>query len=65
MMGPYLYGASEMTGDLLGIDGAHMRFCLSVRRGNEGAHLGQNALLIRVHIVVDAVPDGCSVRGRT
>lgn len=54
-----------MVDDLLGADGVPVKVRLSVRRGDEGAHLGQDALLVGVHVVVHAVPDGCSSDARS
>ena len=54
-----LDGTFEVVDDLLGAD-VSVVVGLSVRRGDEGSHLGQDTLLVGVHVVVDAVPDGCS-----
>ena len=59
----HLHSPIEMAQYFLGIDDTRrVRVGLSVRCGDKVGHLAEDALLVCVHVVVHAVPNGCSVR---
>lgn len=54
----HFYGAFEAAGDGYNVN-AGARVGLIDCRSDEGGHVAQQALLVRMHVVVDAVPGDC------